>query len=661
MNQYDKEEKSLLYNSRIIDTYIRFIKRKYEYIDIPELLNYAKMKPYEVADQGHWFSQEQVDLFHERLEKLTGNANISREAGRYAASPESIGFMRQYILGMLDPSMAFEMIGKATKNFTKSSHYESRRLGPSKYEVTVTPYKNTCEKKFQCENRMGSFEAFVTLFTSKLPHVEHPECIFSGGDVCRYIISWEKSTAVLWRRLRNYSFLPLILILIISSIITPLDTLKTTLPVLVGFFLLINYILAHKEKYSLLKSLDHLRDSTGKLIEQININYNNARMTNEIGQTISKQTNIQIGKSIRKEVNIDGLLDGIVRILEKRLDYDRALILLANPEKKRLVFRAGFGYNDELLDLLNKTAFHLDRPESRGVFVVSFRDQKPLLVNDLNEIEKSLSPRSIDLARTLGSRSFICCPIICDGQSIGILAVDNVESKRPLVHSDMSLLMGIAPVIGVTIRNADLIDASARQFNSILQVLAASTDARDPLTAGHSEKVTEFALGICGEMGLSKDYCEVVRVAALLHDYGKIGVPDSILKKQGKLTAQEYEIVKTHSEKTREILEQVNFQGIFCQVPEIAGAHHEKIDGSGYPQGLKGTEIPVGAKIIAVADFFEAITAKRHYREPMPEEIAFNLLQEGVGVHFEEEIVDAFIRYYKTFQKEDLLGGQEVT
>jgi len=147
-------------------------------------------------------------------------------------------------------------------------------------------------------------------------------------------------------------------------------------------------------------------------------------------------------------------------------------------------------------------------------------------------------------------------------------------------------------------------------------------------------------------LNLSKDYRDMIQVAALLHDYGKIGVPDSLLKKPRKLTPEEFEVIKTHSEKTKSILEQVHFEGIFSQVPDIAGAHHEKIDGSGYPNGLKGDEIPLGAKIIAVADFFEAITAKRHYRNPMPIKKATRLLQEESCLHFEEKIVDAFLRYY---------------
>jgi len=157
-------------------------------------------------------------------------------------------------------------------------------------------------------------------------------------------------------------------------------------------------------------------------------------------------------------------------------------------------------------------------------------------------------------------------------------------------------------------------------------------------------------LGICKELNLSIEFCEVIRVAALLHDYGKIGVPDAILKKPGRLTREEYDIVKTHAMKSRDILEQINFRGMLSQVPEIAGAHHEKADGSGYPLGLRDEEIPLGARIISVADFFEAITAKRHYRDPLPLDVAFHLLEKEREIHFDSTIVDAFKNYYqKTF------------
>jgi HD-GYP domain-containing protein (c-di-GMP phosphodiesterase class II) len=628
--------KPALYNSRIIATYLRLIKHKYSYVNINDLLRSAKMEPYEVADQGHWFNQEQVDLFYERLVKVTGNEHIAREAGRFAAAPDSIGVMRQYILGLGSPAKAYELIGKTTQNFTRSSRYEARRIASNKVEIIVTPEKGVCEKPFQCENRIGFFEAIATVFNNKLLHVEHPECIFRNGSACRYIISWEKNPSAYWRKVRNYGAILLLVLAGASFFLNGWIAMLAVVPTFTSFVLLACLVAASMEKKELKTGIENLRESTDKLLEQINLNYTNALLTNEIGQAISKQ------------VDVDAILQNVFQVLQKRLDYDRGMILLADQEKTRLVFSAGFGYSVEQQNLLQKTSFHLDRPESKGIFVISFREQKPFLINDFDDIKTDLSSHSLTFAKMLGAQSFIVCPIVCDGESVGILAVDNVVTKKPLIQSNMSLLMGTATVIGISIRNARLNEAREHQFSSTLQVLAASIDARDNLTAGHAEKVTKYALGICQELGLSKDYTEMIRVASLLHDYGKIGIPDAILKKEGRLTVEEYTQVKSHAEKTREILEQINFEGIYRQVPEVAGSHHEKIDGTGYPRGLRGSEIPFGAKIIAVADFFEAITAKRHYRGPMPLPLAIRLLEERSGAHFEKKVVKAFIRYLET-------------
>ena len=628
-----EEANPQLYNSRILDSYMRLLKQEYSYVNIHELLSYAKMKPYEVADQGHWFTQEQVDLFYEKLVQLTDNKNIAREAGRYAASPGCIGAMRQYCLGMVGPARVYEMIGKVTAQFVRSATYESEGIASNKIEVTVTPRKGATEKPFQCENRIGFFEAISMLFSNKLPQIEHTECIFRGGDVCRYIISWEESSSAFWKKIRNYTVLFLFLACLVSVIFIPYITLITFLPASAVIVLVLSLGSGVVEKRELEASMYSLKNSSDNLIEQININYNNSIMTNEIGQAISTKTDVQ------------DILTNVIRILKKRLKYDRALIFLANPEKTRLIFRAEFGHTDDQVKLLQKTNLHLNK-KSKGVFVVSFREQKPFLISDITEIENHLLPRSVELGEKLDAQSFICCPVISNKKSLGILAVDNVKSREPLVQSDLSLLTGIASVIGISIRNSELLKARIRQFDSMIRVLASSIDARDPLTAGHSEKVTEYTLGICDELGISKDYREMFRVAALLHDYGKIGVPDSILKKNGMLTEEEYEAVKSHAEKTREILEQVNFEGIFSQIPEIAGSHHEKIDGTGYPKGLKGNEIPLGAKIIAVADYFEAVTSKRHYRDPMPLDNAFQMLQERSGRHFEKEVVDSFLNHF---------------
>lgn len=623
-----------LYNSRIIDTYIKLIKAKYSYINIGELLSYAGMERYQVEDEGHWFTQEQINLFYEELERLSGNKEIAGEAGRYAASPDALGVMRQYILAFMGLAKAYEKLGQVASKFTRSSVYQSRLVSPNKVEITVTPNEGVHEKQFQCENRMGYFEAFAMMFNYSLPEIEHHECLFRGGRVCRYTVSWKESRTASLRKIRSVAAISLLAAFLGGTFLFPLSALISFLAVPGLIVLLLNWYTAIIERRELVAAIDNLKGTTDKLLDQINLNYNNALTINEVGQALSKQ------------IDINDILIKVVQVLEKRLDYDRGLVFLSNQDKARLIFQAGFGYTEEQLNLLKKNDFHLNRPESKGVFVISFREQRAILVSDIEEIAGSLSPRSIEIAEQLGAKSFICCPIVYEGESLGLLVVDNKKKKRPLNQSDINLLMGITPEIGICIHNAMLIESALKQFKSVIQVLAASIDARDPLTSGHSEKVAEYAAGICTEMGLPDDYSEMLQIAALLHDYGKIGIDDNILKKPGKLTPEEAETIKTHTVKTKSILDRMHFKGIYRDIPEIAWSHHEKVDGSGYPRGLSGEDIPLGARIIAVADFFEAITSKRHYREPMPLNEAFDLLKRAVGSDYDERVVAAFTNYY---------------
>mgnify|MGYP000285280707 CR=1 FL=1 len=175
MPQTAAKDEPALYNSRIIDAYIKLIRRKYPDVDLRQLLEFAGMRPQEVNDQGHWFTQSQVDRFYEKAVALTGNDNIAREAGRYAASPESIGVMRQYVLGLAAPAKVYEVIGKVTANLVRSSVYESRLIASNKVEIVVSPNPGTEEKRFQCENRKGFFEAIMMVFNSHQPRIEHPE------------------------------------------------------------------------------------------------------------------------------------------------------------------------------------------------------------------------------------------------------------------------------------------------------------------------------------------------------------------------------------------------------------------------------------------------------------------------------------------------------
>jgi HD-GYP domain-containing protein (c-di-GMP phosphodiesterase class II)/uncharacterized protein YigA (DUF484 family) len=623
-----------LYSTRLLDPFIKLISRRYPNVDLAEIYAYAQIMPWEAADHAHWLTQEQVNLFVYKAIELTDNPGLAREAGQYGASAESTGAMRAYVLSFVSPHAVFEKIGVVISRLLRSSTYTPEWVAPNAISMTVRPNPGVKEEKFQCENRVGAFEAVLQGFHYKFPEIEHPECMFRGGEVCRYIIRWEKTKAAVYRRIRHLLVAVSPIISSVPAIWFPLS-LAATIPTAIALYLSLLYLEEREKRRDTQASYDHLTSARDELMDLVDANYNQAMMTSEIGQVISRQT------------TVDNVLEAVSKVLERRLDFDRGMVLLANHDKTRLIYRSGFGHRSQDQEMLSKVSFRLDNPESKGVFVKAFHEKLPYLVDNFEDFEKRHTSQSVQLAKALGTKSFVCCPIVCDGESIGVLAVDKLKNNRSLMERDKSILMGIAPVIGVSIRNAELLLSKEKEFNSTLHVLAASIDARDPLTAGHSEKVTEYSVGICEEMKLGVDFRECVRVAALLHDYGKIGVPDAILKKEGRLTTQEYEIIKSHSSQTREILERINFEGKYKNVPLIAGSHHEKWNGTGYPLGLIGEQIHLGARIIAVADHFEAITSKRHYRDPMPIEVAIDELVKYSGSYFDPQVVTAFLRYYR--------------
>ncbi len=633
-----------IYNSRIIDGYLTFLDEYYPDIDRKELLSYAGMTPYEVEDHGHWFTQEQVDRFYEYLNSRTGDDELAEKAGRFMASSKVGNEVIYYFISLLGISNAYKMVAKGAKSMTKAEDYITTVLGKNSVEITVIPRDGVVEKEYQCRNRKGMLQAVGELYNASNLKIEHPECIFRGDKRCRYIISWGKSKS----RILRTAIIILTPLLVAGNILFFVNSgdkaASFTAVMLSSILILFLKILSLKaEKHEIEALFRNIYRSPEKWIEQIEMNYNNALLNYEIGQVINNHT------------NINDVLKSVVHISEKRLDYDRGAIFLADSENMYLEFKAGFGYFERDITLLTKTRFHLSNPDSKGVFVVSFREKRPFLINDIYNIENDLSPRSLDFARKLGSQAFICCPIIYEDQPLGVIVADNVRSKRKLYQSDLSLFMGIASAIGVALKTAELFEDKEKQFQSTLQILASSIDARDPLTAGHSEKVTEYAVIICGLMNLDKDYTETVRLSALFHDYGKIGIPDSILKKEGPLSNDEYITIQSHAVKTKEILEKINFEGVYRDVPEIAGAHHEKMDGSGYPGRLKGEEIPLGSRIIAVADYFEALTAKRHYREPMFTEEAIREMEKAAGSHLDKDIVDVFIPWIR----ENIISSSE--
>ncbi|HDN84619.1 MAG TPA: HD-GYP domain-containing protein [Candidatus Aerophobetes bacterium] len=180
-----------------------------------------------------------------------------------------------------------------------------------------------------------------------------------------------------------------------------------------------------------------------------------------------------------------------------------------------------------------------------------------------------------------------------------------------------------------------------REHISIIQALATAVEARDPYTEKHSRRMAEYAVATARELGLSIYESERIRYATILHDIGKIGVSDRILSKNGPLTREEWEEIKKHSVIGAEILTQINS---FSETSKLVYHHHERYNGTGYPNGLKGEEIPIGSRIIAVVDAYDAMVSRRPYREAMSKEEAIAELKKNAGKQFDKKVVEAFLR-----------------
>jgi hypothetical protein len=476
MKQSNRNDK-LLYNSSIIRTYVMLIKSRYNFININELLNCAGIEPFQVDDQGHWFTQKQINLFHKKLQELTKNPDIAREAGNFATAPEILGKLRSYFLSLGSPGKAYERISGIAPKITRSSDYKSNKISSNRVEITVTPREGTREEPFQCKNRIGNFEGLFKVFDRKPPQIEHPECMFKNGEKCRYIISWDKSLSTLFKQIRNYSAIILPLLCCASPFLFGPKVFLITLPISGFIFTFLSWLAEKFRNQKLTEYQDTNTQAYDELNDQININYENALMIKEVGEVLST------------EVDLDGITDQVVRILTKRLNYDRGVVMLADKDQTRMMYSAGFGYTDKQMEYWKEKKFvHLNRPDSEGIFVVSFKKQVPRLVEDMDKIKNTLSRESRKLVEKLEVKSLICCPIIYANKSLGVLAVENWDPEKSPVQRDVNILMGVASQIGMSISSMKNVrEKSKIELKAKEDLIArAMHNIRNPIEAVHT-------------------------------------------------------------------------------------------------------------------------------------------------------------------------------
>ncbi|NOQ22685.1 MAG: HD domain-containing protein [Candidatus Aegiribacteria sp.] len=350
-------------------------------------------------------------------------------------------------------------------------------------------------------------------------------------------------------------------------------------------------------------------------------------------EAIQLKSLLRITRAISRVRNLHSLITLLASETSKVLDVERSTVFLYSRKTDELWSYVAEGEMEEI-------RFNA----SHGIAGSVFRSQKTLILHDVSKDNRF--NKTIDRTTGFITRNMITAPIINpSGICIGVFQVIN-KWDDSFTDKDAEFLEIVSSETAVTIENVRLLESRKRMFDGLIKALTVSIEARDPLTAGHSFDVTFLSGKIAEYMNIDSDTSETIYYAALLHDYGKIAVPDSILKKPGTLSEDEIALFRKHVQHTKIILSSIEFEGKLEQVPVFASQHHERIDGKGYPDGLKGDEISIGGRIIAVADVFEALTAKRHYREPYSMKKTLNLLISGIDTQFDGEAVLALRDYF---------------
>lgn len=342
----------------------------------------------------------------------------------------------------------------------------------------------------------------------------------------------------------------------------------------------------------------------------------------------------RVVKAMATERRLDSLLDAITRETQSMLKCDRCSVFVLEPSTGELWTQVAQGL----------VGFRMIRIPLSGTSIVSHCARTGNIINIPDAYQDERFDPDVDKHTGYVTRSVLCVPMRNrSGEIIGVFQVLN-KFGGPFTSEDEDWLEALTAVASGLIEQAQAYQEIERFVDKTLEVLAQTIDKRDPLTAGHSIRVTNYSLLIGQCMNIPEEDIDVLRYSAMMHDYGKIGVPEAILWKNGRLTPEEYACVQKHARITFDLLSHLPFTRRLASVPFVASCHHEKLDGSGYYRGLSGEDIPFLARIIAVADVFDALTSVRHYRNRMAIDKVSEILEAGRDNHFDPKCVDAFYK-----------------
>ena len=368
------------------------------------------------------------------------------------------------------------------------------------------------------------------------------------------------------------------------------------------------------------------------MVSSVNKSRNGAIVPGKVEQENKARLDLiyEVSKKIGSVPRMTQMLEQVIKMTQKTLNASAASILLFRDNDQELYFEVASGP-------VGKALRQVKLNTQYGIAGQVARTGEPLIVNDVTRSESF--HKMIDDYTGFNTRSMVCAPLAVHRKILGVVEVLNKLDGSQFEDQDLDAVISVANTAAMAIENTKLHQTVLDAYKGTIKTLAAAIDAKDPYTRGHSQRVMEYSLIAGANLSLSPEEMEILEYASVLHDVGKISVDSVILNKPGSLTEAEWEIIQEHPTIGANLLRGISF---LEKSADLVLYHHERYDGEGYPTGLKGDMLPLGARIIAVADAFDTMTTDRSYREAMTVDEAIKELNECAGKQFCPVAVKAF-------------------
>lgn len=341
----------------------------------------------------------------------------------------------------------------------------------------------------------------------------------------------------------------------------------------------------------------------------------------------------KIGHGISNMQNIDTFLELIMETVTDAMNAKEGVLILIDKGQESFTIKTVYGHDYQI----DQSRIPLD---DQSVLNLIIKTKSPVIVNarEVCQVEEKMQ----DLIKP----PLICAPLILREKVVGIIIISGSVTGHNFKEEDKGLLQNLASQTAIAIQNAELNRNMEKTYFETISALALAVDAKDKYSRGHLDRVAGYCMMIADKLGLDQEDARTLRDAARLHDIGKIGVPDSLLTKEGTLTADETEMMRRHPEIGESIIKPISSLAHLC---DLIRHHHEKLDGTGYPDGLNADEISPLVRILAIADIFDALTTSRPYRSKMSHDKACSVLRE-MKTEIDQDIVEVFIEALETRQ-----------